>query len=305
MKFDVVVYFSSLPRIADHDRKVQIMRAFSAGCKKLGLRVLDQTQLDVVDCRLAVMIGWVGQTFKGPHIHLRNDVINNQKSKGTHVMPIDGSCFKFADPNSRYVRYSLDGVFYNQHEYANKNSTQHKWNQIRHDLRMPKLQPYRTEGNHILICLQRDGGWNMKGEDLGRWLVMTVKRIRSVSNRPILVRPHPKRPMKESVARVLKFPQVYESVKGSTLDADLEGAWAAAFYNSSSSVAAVLKGVPVFVKDNDAVTWDVANHDVKDIQNPRLPDREQWLWDLAACHWSDEELRQGLVYQHFESYLKA
>jgi len=107
------------------------------------------------------------------------------------------------------------------------------------------------------------------------------------------------------VARVLKFPQVYESVKGSTLDADLEGAWAAVFYNSSSSVAAVLKGVPVFVTDNDAVTWDVANHDVKDIQNPGLPDREQWLWDLAACHWSDEELRQGLVYQHFKSYLKS
>lgn len=167
------------------------------------------------------------------------------------------------------------------------------------------MLPYRTTGNHILICLQRDGGWNMKGEDLERWLLITVKRIRSVSNRPILVRPHPKRPMKETVNKVLGFPDVYESVKTSTLDQDLEGAWAAVFYNSSSSVAAILKGIPVFVTDEDAVTWDVANHDVRHIQNPQLPDREQWLWDLAACHWSDEELRQGLVYKHFEGYLKA
>jgi len=303
--FDVVVYFSSLPRIADHDRKVQIMRAFSEGCKRLGLRVLDQTKLEVVDCKLAVMIGWVGQTFKGPHIHLRNDVINHQRATGNHVMPIDGSCFKFADPQSMYVRYSLDGVFYNQHEYANKNSPPNKWNQIRHDLRIPNMLPYRKQGNHILICLQRDGGWNMKGEDLERWLLMTVKRIRAVSNRPILVRPHPKRPMKETVAKVTNFPEVYESVKGSTLDQDLEGAWAAVFYNSSSSVAAILKGIPVFVSDEDAVTWDVANHDVRHIQNPQLPDREQWLWDLAACHWSDEELRQGLVWKHFKGYLKA
>lgn len=304
MMYDVVVYFSSLPRIADHDRKVQIMRAFSQGCKNQGLRVLDQTELNVVDCRLAVMIGWVGQTFKGPHIHLRNDVINRQLSRGNHVMPIDGSCFKFADPNSRYVRYSLDGVFYNQHEYANKNSSDQKWNQIRYDLKMPNMLPYRTAGNHILICLQRDGGWNMKGEDLERWLVITVKRIRAVSNRPILIRPHPKRPMKETVAKVTSFPEVYVSVPPSTLDQDLEGAWAAVFYNSSSSVAAILKGIPVFVTDEDAVTWDVANNDVRDIQNPRLPDREQWLYDLAACHWSDEELRQGLVWKHFLPYLK-
>ena len=304
--YDVVVYFSSLPRIADHDRKVQIMRAFSEGCKRLGLRVLDQTKLEVVDCKLAVMIGWVGQTFKGPHIHLRNDVINHQRTTGNHVMPIDGSCFKFADPQSMYVRYSLDGVFYNQHEYANKNSPPNKWNQIRHDLRMPQMLPWREQGNHILICLQRDGGWNMKGEDLDRWLIMTVKRIRAMSNRPILIRPHPKRPMKESIAKVKGFPEVYESVKGSTLDADLEGAWAAVFYNSSSSVAAILKGIPVYVSDDDAVTRQVANTDLSNIDSsPTLPDREQWLWDLAACHWSDEELRQGLVYKHFESYLKA
>jgi len=303
--FDVVVYFSSLPRIADHDRKVQIMRAFSEGCKRLGLRVLDQTKLEVVDCKLAVMIGWVGQTFKGPHIHLRNDVINHQRATGNHVMPIDGSCFKFADPQSMYVRYSLDGVFYNQHEYANKNSPPNKWNQIRHDLRMPQMLPWRETGNHILICLQRDGGWNMKGEDLDRWLIMTVKRIRAVSNRPILIRPHPKRPMTETVNKVKGFPNAYESVKGSTLDRDLEGAWAAVFYNSSSSVAAILKGIPVYVSDDDAVTRQVANTDLSNIDtSPNLPDREQWLWDLAACHWSDEELRQGLVWKHFLPYLK-
>ena len=304
--YDVVVYFSSLPRIADHDRKVQILRAFSEGCKRIGLRVLDQTKCEIVDCKLAVMIGWVGQTFKGPHIYLRNDVINHQRATGNHVMPIDGSCFKFADPQSMYVRYSLDGVFYNQHEYANKNSSPDKWNQIRHDLRMPQMLPWREQGNHILICLQRDGGWNMKGEDLERWLIMTVKKIRACSNRPILIRPHPKRPMTETVNKVKGFPNVYESVKGSTLDQDLEGAWAAVFYNSSSSVAAVLKGVPVYVSDTDAVTYKVANTDLSNIDtNPNLPDREQWLYDLAACHWSDQERRQGLVYKHFKSYLKA
>jgi hypothetical protein len=112
--------------------------------------------------------------------------------------------------------------------------------------------------------------------------------------------------MKDTVKKVLGFPNVYESVKTSTLDADLEGAWAAVFYNSSSSVAAILKGIPIYVSDEDAVTYKVANTDLSNIDtNPKLPDREQWLYDLAACHWSDEELRQGLVYKHFKEYLKA
>jgi hypothetical protein len=112
--------------------------------------------------------------------------------------------------------------------------------------------------------------------------------------------------MVDTVNKVKTFPNVYESVNGSTLDQDLEGAWAAVFYNSSSSVAAVLKGIPIYVSDEDAVTYKVANTSLKSIdESTKLLDREQWLWDLAACHWSDEELRQGLVWKHFEPYLKS
>ena len=220
-------------------------------------------------------------------------------------MPIDGSCFKFADPKSMYVRYSLDGVFYNEHEYANKGSINTKWNQLRYDLRMPGMKPWRENGtgSHILVCLQRDGGWNMKGTDLDQWLANTVTQIRKVTDKPILIRPHPKR--KYNLKGYLKQNNIYESVPDSTLEQDIEGAHAAVFYNSSSSVAPILKGVPVFVQDQDAVTWDVANHDIKNILNPVYPERSQWLYDLASCHWCDEELRKGLVWKHFEPYLKS
>ena len=303
--YDVVVYLSSLPRIADHDRKAQILKAFAEGAQRAGARVFVQTKHEVIPARLGVFIGWVGQTFSGPHIHLRKNVIDWSRANKQHCMPIDGSCFKFADPKSMYVRYSLDGVFYNEHEYANKGSINTKWNQLRYDLRMPGMKPWRENGtgSHILICLQRDGGWNMKGTDLDQWLANTVTQIRKVTDEPILIRPHPKR--KYNLKGYLKQNNIYESVPESTLEQDIEGAHAAVFYNSSSSVAAILKGVPVFVQDQDAVTWDVANHDIKNILNPVCPERSQWLYDLASCHWCDEELRKGLVWKHFEPYLKS
>lgn len=292
--YDVVVYLSSLPRIADRNRKVEVLQAFAAGCNQLGLKTLLQDRTQVVPAKLGVILGWVGQSIKGPHIQLRKDVINSQK-----VMSVDGSCFKFADPTSIFLRYSLDGVYYNTNEYANKNSGADKWNQIKQRLNL-ELAPWRSSGNHILVCGQRDGGWSMKGIDMNQWALETVQQIRKQTNRPIVVRAHPKNPINRALFKNilnLRFSQ------GSTLQQDLQNAWASVFFNSSSCVASVLAGVPVFASDPDCVAWQVANQDLAQIEKPLTPAREQWLWDLSAAHWTDEESRAGLIYNKFKPLL--
>lgn len=297
--YDVVVYLSSLPKIADRNRKVRVLEAFAQGAEAAGARVLTQTQYQVVDCRLAVILGWVGTKISGPHIQLRQDVIARQRETGGHVMPIDSSCFKFADPDSYFLRYSLDGVFYNTNQYANANSTNEKWQTISQTLRI-NMKPWRSMGNHILVCLQRDGGWSMKGVDMAAWADVTVRQIRSLTRRPIVIRPHPSHPM--DLTELLRLPRVTQSTNA-TLEKDLHNAWTAVFYNSSSSVAAVLAGVPVFALDDDCVAWSVANHDLGTIETPAMPDRTQWLNDLAGAHWSDGESRMGMIYQRFLPYL--
>jgi hypothetical protein len=299
--YDVVVYLSSLPRIADRNRKVEVLQAFAEGAQAQGARVLVQKELQVVDCRLAVILGWVGTTIRGPHIQLRQNVINHQRRTGHHVMPIDASCFKFVDTDSYFLRYSLGGVFYNTNNYANANSNDSKWRQIQTQLGI-NLKSWRTNGDHVLVCLQRDGGWSMKGTDMTDWTRQTVQRLRSITNRPILIRPHPKH--KINLSELTNLPGVSESVNGSTLQQDLTNAWAAVFCNSSSSVAAALAGVPVFADDDDCVAWTVANKDLSQIESPAMPDRTQWLNDLSSAHWTDEESRRGAIYQRFVEYLR-
>ena len=300
MMYDVAVYYSCLPRIADRDRKVQVMRAFAEGARHLGMNVCEQTVQSVVPARLSVIIGWYGKVFKGPHIHLRKAVIDNAIATGNHVMPIDGSCFKWADLNNKFLRYSLNGVWYDQSEYANNSSSEDKWRVISKDLGLSMRAWRNVEGAHILLCLQRDGGWNMKAANLEDWARTTVKKIREKTKRPILIREHPK--FKMDLRRMMKWPDVYVS-NGTTLMEDLQNAHASVFFNSSSSVAAALKGIPVFVSDSDAVTHKIANTNIDDIENPKMPQRMQWLYDLAACHWSDEESRQGLIINKFQQYL--
>jgi len=298
--YDVVVYLSSLPRIADRNRKIEVLHAFAQGVRSQGARVLVQTEYEIVDARLAVILGWVGTKLSGQHIQLRQNLIAHQLKTHNHIMPIDSTCFKFVDSNSVYLRYSLGGVFYNTNNYANKNSTDQKWNQIQQSFPQLKLNPWRTAGNHILLCLQRDGGWSMKGTNLQQWAYNAIQTIRQFSNRPIIVRPHPK--VRTDVTPLLSLPGVSES-RGTTLQQDLTNAWASVFYNSSSSVAAVLAGVPVFAHDPDCVAWNVANSNLAQIENPAMPARESWLYDLASAHWSDTESQQGLVYQKFLQYL--
>lgn len=299
--YDVVVYLSSLPRIADRNRKVEVLQAFAQGAQAQGANVLVQTEFKVVDCHLAVILGWVGTTICGPHIQLRQNVIDHQRRTGHHVMPIDASCFKFVDTDSYFLRYSLDGVFYNTNNYANDNSDHSKWQQIQQRFNL-SLSPWRAHGAHVLVCLQRDGGWSMKGTNMVEWTKQTVQRLRSITNRPILIRPHPKH--KINLSELTSMPGVSESVNGSTLQQDLAKAWAAVFCNSSSSVAAVLAGIPVFADDDDCVAWAVANKDLTQIESPVMPDRTQWLNDLSSAHWTDEESRCGAIYQRFVKYLQ-
>jgi hypothetical protein len=294
--YDVVVYMSSLPRISDRNRKIEVLQAFAAGAASQGARVLIQKEYTVVDCKLAVILGWVGTKIAGPHISLRQSVIDTQKRLGRYVMPIDSSCFKFTDHNSQFLRYSLNGVFYNKDNYANKNSSSQKWQHISQTLNL-SLRPWRTHGNHILVCLQRDGGWSLKGTDLNQWTAQTVQKLRQLTNHPIVIRPHPK--TKVDLSNLTALPRVTQSDTNKSLDQDLDQAWAAVFYNSSSSVAAALHGIPIFAHDDDCVAWAIANKTLDSIGNPVMPDRTQWLYDLAAAHWSDQEVLNGEIYKKF------
>lgn len=299
MVHDVVVYLSSVPRISDHNRKIQVLTAFAEGAQACGAKVFLQREHVIVPSQLAVIIGWVGKTIRGPHIQLRKDAIAHQQASKNRIMCIDGSCFKYADHDSIFLRYSLDGVYYNQNIYANRESGPEKWRKIQRVLGLD-YRDWRQQGDHVLICLQRDGGWNMKDNDLLVWARDAAKTIRQHTGRPILVRPHPKHPVPQDLFQGISGVRIS---KGTHLIEDLIGAWASVFFNSSSAVASVLAGVPIFVHDEDCVAWDVANHDLSSIESPAMPNRDQWLWDLSAAHRSDEEGRSGEIYRAFQSYL--
>lgn len=158
---DVVVYLSSLNKQVP-GRKVDTLTAFAEGARRQGANVLIETRYVYRPAKLAVILGWPSPIQVAPNIRFRQELVDRQRQHNNHIMAIDANCFKFNDSDSRYLRYSINGVFYDTSEYANKNSDATRWNQISKDLNL-SVNPWKTNGEYILFLIQRDGGWGMKG----------------------------------------------------------------------------------------------------------------------------------------------
>lgn len=305
---DVVVYISSVANPQKHSRKIQCLESFADGVRATGHTVQVEWEHRYTPSRLAVMLGWATTNTGGHNITLRKQIIPEQRRLGFQTMCIDASCWKYLDNNGSYMRYSLNGPFYDRSQYANKNSDATKWLEISRTLGVHLKPAQMNQAGHILICMQRDGGFAMKTLDPITWLHNKIQQVRAVSSRKILVRPHPGQyNMADFTAYTSKIGKkqnvaVLEPTQSRLID-NLQGAHAAVFFNSSASVAAVCEGIPVFVDDSSCVAWAVANKDVNKIETSETFAREQWMYDLAAAHWSDADARAGRIYQKFLPYL--
>ena len=304
---DVVVYASSVANAHKHERKVACLENFAQGVRALGHSVVVDWDYKYQPAKLAVMLGWATTNTGGKNIALRKQVIAEQRKHRFHTMCIDASCFKYLDDTGTYLRYSLGGPFYDRAEYANRNSSSVKWQEIQQRLGIV-MKPAQFCDGYILIGMQRDGGFSMKTLSPLAWLVDKIQEIRKYTTREIVIRPHPGKFNMADFAKFQSKEYVRQHVRvinpeQSTLLENLQSAHAAVFFNSSASVAAVLEGVPVWVDDASAVTWTVAHHDMSTIESPQQFFTGQWIHDLATAHWSDDDGRAGRIWQKFLPYL--
>lgn len=300
MKPDVIVYKSSVLNLSKHIRKDECLQSFADGARAAGADTHIEYKYNYTPSKLAVILGWITQDKSTPNVVLRQQIVEGQRHTGGKTMCIDAGCWKYADPHNRFLRYSLDGPFYDTAEYANKNSGPEQWEKISKTLGI-ELKPWRPKGKYILICMQRDGGFSMKNLDPLLWLRMKLNKIRQHTDRPIIIRPHPGK-VQDFSSFVAPGVEVVDSTKVPLIQS-MYKTHAAVFFNSSSAVAAVCEGIPVFIDDNSCVARDVANKNIENIEKPELFNREQWIWDLAAAHWSDDDSKAGKIYEKFKPFL--
>jgi hypothetical protein len=305
-KFTAVAYYGGIPPNNSNPEKPQILDYFCQGVAASGDNILAHSGMNALPCDVALIQGFVHQHGKSaPHLQLRQDAVNLQKKNNKRSLIVDSNLFLYVDKSNsfHYLRYSFDGVFPTTGFYFDQDIDPSRWQQISKDLNL-ELKPWRANGNHILLCLQRNGGWSMQGLDSVAWMDRTILNIRKYSNRPIIVRAHPGDKKTKGILKI-KHKNVFLSTKEKLTD-DLIGAWATVVYNSSPSVASAIEGIPVFLTDPQAKnsqSFDIANTDISKIETPILLDRQRWVEKLSMCHWKFDELKSGAAWNFFKRYI--
>jgi len=303
-------YLDCVPPRNKNPQKAQILPTVIEGVRACGDHGELVPGVTVIDTDVAVLQGWVHEgSAHSRHLNLRRSVIDHQQRTGRHVLVADSNLFLYintANPHD-YLRYSFDGVFPNTGNYFDATVDPTRWAQIAQDHNIT-VKPWRSKGQHILICGQRDGGWSMASTRVVDWLAQVIVRIRQNSDRPIVIRPHPGD--KNAHRYIGEFNQagvlsgVSISAAGRSLIQDLDRCWAVVNHNSSPAVAAAIEGIPVFVTDPDrSQCRAVANTDFSRLENPIMPDRQAWLERIAMSHWSFQDWRSGRAWAHIRQFV--
>ncbi len=158
------------------------------------------------------------------------------------------------------------------------------------------LRDWRQSGDSIVIALQRPDSNQWAGmPDPSLWLDQIIHSLRQHTDRAIVIRPHPRFPLRYPVKGVCiqqprRVPDTYDDFD---FEQAVAQAWCVVNWNSTPGSVAVCHGIPAFVGQS-SLAAPVANLDLGCIERPSMPDREQWANDLAWTEWTLEEIASGV-----------
>jgi len=307
----IAVYHNSVPNKKSQE-KIDLLINFSTGAKRCGELVFDYYDYNYRPSDVAIIQGWIAPGVPtGKHLQLRNTVIQQQIRSQKYVVGVDSNLFLYANKENpkHYLRYSFNGIFPNAGIYCDSEIDPSRWRKISQDFDI-HLKDYRKTGDHILLCLQRNGGWSMDGFDVQDWANNVIDTIKKHTDRTIVIRPHPGDKASANYLNPrmpgckIKFSKRVILSYEKNLKDDLKDCWAAINYNSSPVVGAAIEGVPIFVTDPvRSQCAEIANLDLTQIESPQLPDRQKWVERLSMFHWNFDELKSGECWQHMKRFI--
>ena len=267
---------------------------------------------------IGCMFGYGGDKQKHHTKGRRRDLVERAKRKGIYIITFDGglmSSFGNVHGPKHHWRVSLYSPM-NNGNFLSDDSPPDRWEMMK-KLWNVKYEPWRKSNPNdpILFVLQPKDNWSMNELDPIDWFNGVYKKIRPLTKRKFVVRPHPNHVVAME-NRMSEFPQDVEVVIGQKFfqgdekkyyrfhfQEAITNCHAVITHNSTASVDSCIRGIPTFVTSDLAISWPVANKDLAKIETPVQPDRTQWVNDLGYKLWSEKEIRDGTVFKRFKTKL--
>ncbi len=155
-------------------------------------------------------------------------------------------------------------------------------------------KPWQQTGSRIVVCAQRTQSLQWAGQPpLEKWLADTRDQLRLHTQRPLVLRTHPRQKIDAVAGYEVERPgHVHGTYDDFDFGKTLSDAWAVVNHNSGPGSQAVIAGIPAFV-DASSLAAPVANFSFADIEHPKMPDRGDWVLRLSHTEWTIQEIATG------------
>jgi hypothetical protein len=158
----------------------------------------------------------------------------------------------------------------------------------------------------IVVAVQHARSLQVTGlSSMEDWVIDQVKQLRKVTDRPIVVRPHPRSALNSAglvhlpkdviVEQPIKVANTYDSYN---LAFDCH---AIVNYNSGPGIQAALAGTRPIV-DQSSLAYSVSIN-IVDIEQPYHVDRDQWLVEICHTEYTLEEIQKGQWIKRLSKHL--
>jgi hypothetical protein len=269
--------------------------------------------------KIGCMFGYGGTNQMHHTKGRRRDLVERAKKKGLYIITFDGGLLSsfgntITHPQHHW-RVSLFSPM-NNGNFLSDNSPSDRWDMMK-SLWNIQNDPWRVSNptDPILFALQPQDNWSMNELDPIKWFNDVYKILRPLTNREFLVRPHPNH-IAAMETRKDEFPKDVKLILGpKTFVGDskkfyrfdfqkaIANCHAVVSHNSTATTDSCVRGIPTFCTSDLALCWPVCNKDLTRIENPEMPDRTQWLYDLGYKMWTTEEIKDGTVFRRFKTKL--
>jgi hypothetical protein len=173
--------------------------------------------------------------------------------------------------------------------FGNNTNLDHK----RHKkLNLNLLPINNNRPSSILIAAQHQQSLQWEGQPtMTYWATKTIDEIRKYTDRPILVRPHPRSPFSLSYTdvKIIAPKKIANSYDNFDIDYNMH---CVVNHNSGPGVQSAMQGTPVIV-DKSSIASPISDI-ISNIEKIQLPDRTEWFTQLCHTEWTQEEIATGI-----------
>jgi hypothetical protein len=219
-----------------------------------------------------------------------------------------------------YKRFGWNSYYWDEGNFNNDNVGPERWNKFEKRTGIA-FKDWHSPGDYILIMAQKEGDssllrlYNAGYKSFYDWVVETIAEIRKHTDRPIVIRPHPRnlsRGVMYAEHRIDTLTRLgYKNIcissnlevgfGGDGLTVDIQNAYCTVTYNSNSAVESMEEGIPTFALDPSSPIAPVAHTDLSEIENLNYAvDLQEWKNKVAYQVWHKEEVKRGDCWEHLK-----